>query len=676
MKSKSNKKINNYRPYRTIFLAVSLAFLTLYPFICRLSLMLIPADEQKLFINTNGYAVDLSCYSKEIALLIFAGIVLLYFIGERIFPDNVESISIDRIKSLRTPLICIGGYGLLTVLSYFFSEHKETALFGVNSEYEGMLAILAYIVVFLFALYYLRPVSIEPAQNKKKLAIEPLKLLRAGIIILCGISCVLGLIEIFWKPMLEFTFIQDLISSDKTRDIAHSIRSENFIGQVSLMFNNSGYCGGFCALMVPVMLSLSLEYGEKTAAKSSESDSRTNSDSRISASCRRNMLLQIICVLITGILLVITVWTRSSVALVSLFISIPLVLVLYGPKRASIKTLAANVLAIAVIAAAVYTLTNVLPNSISHKHEAGLDTTVESWSQADNLQPAADNLPLYRLSKAEITADGALDFWSDDTLLRVSIHPMRFYEAQINYNSADFTECLIFSDGTNEINIGAPAMMKPTSIQEALPGFRLADSRYEAVTIHVDKELVIFDFGYMGTVEFYMTEQGFKAFGQGTELLDEIPQPALTGFEGIYRFATGRGYTWSQTLPILGRCFLLGMGNGNFGFYFRQNEIVGLLNTHGSCKYVIDRPHNWYLQIAVSSGIPALLLVIILFLLYIIRFIKNLKAQLLPSSDRVLLIGIFAGLLAFMLCGMINDSYITVNPLFWLLLGTGMASVN
>jgi len=158
-------------------------------------------------------------------------------------------------------------------------------------------------------------------------------------------------------------------------------------------------------------------------------------------------------------------------------------------------------------------------------------------------------------------------------------------------------------------------------------------------------------------------ENGIKLIGQGSALLDEIPQPRVTGFESFYSFGTGRGYMWIQSLPLLWESLIVGGGNGTFAFRFRQNEIVGLLNTHGSCKYVIDRPHNWYLQIALSDGVIALICVVALFLWYIIGFIRKYKS--LEFYD----IGLFLGLVGFMLCGMINDSCITTNPWFWLLLG-------
>ena len=141
---------------------------------------------------------------------------------------------------------------------------------------------------------------------------------------------------------------------------------------------------------------------------------------------------------------------------------------------------------------------------------------------------------------------------------------------------------------------------------------------------------------------------------------------------------------YGHRLPIIKDSLIVGGGNGTFAFRFRQNEIVGLLNTHGSCKYVIDRPHNWYIQIACSAGVPALIAVLVLFIYYIISFCKRFKVACAGKSDgktgttketgigskiELLDIGLFAGLVGFMVCGLINDSCITVNPMFWLFLG-------
>ena len=114
-------------------------------------------------------------------------------------------------------------------------------------------------------------------------------------------------------------------------------------------------------------------------------------------------------------------------------------------------------------------------------------------------------------------------------------------------------------------------------------------------------------------------------------------------------------------------CFLLGKGAGNFPFYFVQNDIAGLLKAQGTSHLVIDKPHNWYLQIAVTSGIPALLAILILFVLFVkygIKFIfsKNPERK---NNDSIFIICLFTGLCGFMVTGLVNDSIVSVSPFFW-----------
>lgn len=681
MKNKNiqSRKVEN-RKYRSFFLCLFSGFLAIYPFIARLCIMRLPEAETEIYRSTNGVEPDLVCYAKEIALIVFAGILILYFLGEKIFPDNVEKIDRNNLKSLRFPIICAAGYGLLTLLSFLTSDYKTTALFGVNSEYEGLLAILSYLVLFFFGLYYMKPSSEK---------IRPLVILRVTVIFMCFIAAILSLIEVFDKPILEFTFIQDLISSKDIEEIAHSITCENFIGQIALLFNNPGYLGGFCALFMPILFASSLEYSDIKSLPTA--DSVTSAP--LPAAARRKSLhvgMRILCIVTFGIMGLALIWSRSTVAKISLFISIPVVILLYLftalrklslDKKDVFSTLFINLIGGLIIASILVFLSDVLPNSITRKHDQGLDTTLTELSAQNSEDSAASSdRPVFRLKKA-LLENGVLKLYSEDSFLQVSMQEDALFNLYLNPNNNDPALSLCFSDGEKELTQTVPAVMQATAIMDEMPGFKLADPRYEAITIVLDDQLIIFDFGYSGTVEFYMTEKGIQIFGQGSNLLEEIPQPRLTGLESLYTFATGRGYVWVQTLPLLKDCIILGYGNGCYGFYFRQNEIVGLLNTHGSCKYVIDRPHNWYLQICMSSGVPAMLLVLMLFIFYIFSFLrpfftKKKTTDTKSGSSCVLLIGIFAGLLGFMLCGMINDSYITVNPLFWVLLGVGITNLN
>ncbi len=636
MNRKKPKKIKRIG-YRQIFLIIAAAFWVVYPFIARIVINKIPEVEAEFFSNQNGYVIDLLLYCKEIALIGFTAVVLLYFLGERIFPDRIEKLDRNRGKQLKVPLIAAGGYILFSVLSFIFCDYKETALFGVNSEYEGLLAIICYVGVFLFAVYYMK----NPAEEKVLTGCE---IFKYGITILCLVIGILSVVEVFCTPLLEISFLQDIISSEKTRDIAHSIKNENFIGQICLMFNNPGFLGGFCALFIPV-------------------------DFCISLSAKK--VWKILGIIGTGLMGLSIYWSRSTVAILSLVISLPLMLLLYirkekGNKKSDYKSFIITAAVTLSIAAAAIVSSEIFP-------------TYSSVTRGTNETPATNvtSEEMFRLSKAEIK-DGELYLHSEDKLLKISVDKALIHNCYLDSATDSFSKCLVFSDGDRIIEGRTPATIKKTTIREETPGFKLTDERYKAITIATEERLLIMDLGYSGTVEFCITEKGLTAFGQGSAQMDEIPQPKVTGLEKFYSFGTGRGYIWVQSLPVIADSIFIGGGNGTFAFRFLQNEMVGLLNTHGSYKYVIDRPHNWYLQVICSDGLLAFVCVLVLFLWYIIRFIKRLnlgkKADPLGLAEvEVFDIGLFAGILGFLICGMINDSCVTVNPLFWLMLGTAVA---
>ena len=720
-----NKKKSRKIGYRQVFMILFTLFWVIYPFIARVLVKKIPAPEDTFFANTRGLIIDLALFCKEVALAVFAGGCILYFLGERIFPDKPAKLSLERFKKLRFPVIFIGGYVLFSVLSFVFCDYKETAFFGVNSEYEGLLAILSYAAVFMLAVFFLKP----QADGDNKLSLT--SIFKYGIIAVSVLAGILGIIEIFVSPILEFTFVQDLISSEENRTIARSIRNENFIGQICLMFHNPGFLGGFCALITPVCIALSME-GKKIRG--------------------------IVCSVAAGLLIMDTWWSNSRVALVAVILTVPAFMVMsvagikknkLGKGEDSVRRCIINVGIAVVTGVLMIVLSEVLPtyssryreehatstvtetagNSVSDKNpddqaeailsgddsdtDNGMSRIVstgpdgptvvvvtrlgDSADSADKTGTEADSgnksgsttYYKYKLTKAELT-DGALYLYSGETLLKISVDRM-IYDTQIVRGvDRDFSECLVFSDGNDRIGQEKiiPAVLPATNIRGEKPGFGFNDERYRAVKIALDDRLMYIDLGYSGTVEFYLTEDGIKLIGQGSALLDEIPQPRVTGLESLFSFSTGRGYMWVQSLPLLWESLIVGGGNGTFAFRFRQNEIVGLLNTHGSCKYVMDRPHNWYLQIALSDGVTALICVLALFLWYIIGFIRKYKGK--PVMDEpdvftkaavsgtvtgagnefgVFDIGLFLGLTGFMLCGMINDSSVTANPWFWLLLG-------
>ncbi len=78
---------------------------------------------------------------------------------------------------------------------------------------------------------------------------------------------------------------------------------------------------------------------------------------------------------------------------------------------------------------------------------------------------------------------------------------------------------------------------------------------------------------------------------------------------------------------------------------------------------MVEKAHNWYLQVALNTGIPSLMILFCLFGWPFWQLARHY--QQLP----VLLIGISLSLLAYAAYGLINDSSVMVSPYFWIWLG-------
>lgn len=604
------------RRYEKIFIILSLIFFAVYPFIARVTVLAVTADEEYRFSTTNGRICDIALYPKEIAIAAFAAVAILFFAAEMIFPDHPEHLDINRFKNIRLPFIFMLGMLLFASLSFAFSKNREVAFWGVHTEYEGYLALISYLAVCLFGIYYMR----------KDDAIELLKGFVTIISIVAGALCC---VELLWKPILEFRLVQHLISSKELRELAESIRSLYFTGQSSLMFNNPGFLGGFAALMIPIDVAL---YAEAKG---------------LPRKCLHLAALVLMCVAMYG--------SHSRAAEASLIVSIPIALI---PSIRKLKKEAGSMLLPAVIAMVLCIVT-----------VAGMAAAVRAKNGTQEASgPAAKAERLFKLDKAQLER-GMLFFTSGDDTLVCSVDRKKLEE----YLSKDtdekaFVDCISFMDYAGNALGTQYSRFDNNRVDLHLEGVAPADPRFDMITVATEGRMVYFCFGYDGPAQFAMTETGFRSFIQGEKLEDSIPQPKVTGLERFYSFGTGRGYIWIQSLPVMKECLLIGKGCGNFAFNFVQNEMVGLLNTNGSTKYVIDRPHNWYIQSFVSNGLPYVLCMLALFVFVLLRFIVMAKRKELEHFDA----GLFGACLGFMITGIINDSCVTVNPIFWLLFGVAV----
>ena len=195
--------------------------------------------------------------------------------------------------------------------------------------------------------------------------------------------------------------------------------------------------------------------------------------------------------------------------------------------------------------------------------------------------------------------------------------------------------------------------------------------KYDAISAYIENNALTINLGYKDPIRFYMHNNTFYPMLSDKTIVKNIGGNDL-GLDRFYSVATGRGYFWINSIPILKNTIFIGHGAGTFELYFKQYDFVGLLNSQGTTELVVDKPHSFYLQVATQTGIVSLLSLIGIFVIIIFNSIKmyvHHKNGRESNFEITTLIGLSLGNLSYMIFLIANDSSLTVSPVFWLLLG-------
>lgn len=156
------------------------------------------------------------------------------------------------------------------------------------------------------------------------------------------------------------------------------------------------------------------------------------------------------------------------------------------------------------------------------------------------------------------------------------------------------------------------------------------------------------------------------------QLVSAIPDVESCCFVGKENIASTRGYIWSRAIPMLRKSLFIGYGADTFSANFPQDDIVGKLNVYNKTQILIDKPHNYYLQVIHDTGLASLFVLLTIFFLYIKQATNLIVVSNSPESVMISS-AVMSGIVGYLTAGFFNDSVVHVAPLFWLLLGTGYA---
>lgn len=547
MKQKQLKK-QGYTRLPMIFIGVLTALWPLTGFPVTITL----TEAESVYVpNLGGAITDLCVRSREILLFAAGAALVLFWLGERVFPDKPRRSPLLSRHAL--PLMAGTGLILLTaVLSGIFSLHPEISFWGIASESTGIAAFIGLAALFL-------------AAYEGMSSPENLKYITAGATaagLLCG-------------GMLLF----EKLSGQLAGILWGAAESAGTM----LLFGSSTSCGEFCALLFPFLLHSALtepRRGYSIAQALSAGAALCTALSSMSSAAFYGPLAGITALVI---LLTVRVFRGSR-----------------PDWKKSALIAAAAVPAAVLLIAQPGILTASAGNSVSYSPE-------NSWG----------------LTSAELSG-GTLRLRNSDTELVLT---------------ADNGAVTLADSAGETALLAAP------------------EDSADIAGVHAQRsgDILSLDLGYTDVLRFAVmkNELGYVGLNGYIQPLEQSAFPELSEYYGAF---TGRGYIWLNTLPALKNCFLIGTGTGEFCFHYPQNDIVGALNTHGSANLLTDKPHSMYLGLAVSCGIPALLI-------FLALAVITLRRGAVSSVRGGVLSGAFAAVIAALVMGFANDISPVYSPL-------------
>jgi hypothetical protein len=171
---------------------------------------------------------------------------------------------------------------------------------------------------------------------------------------------------------------------------------------------------------------------------------------------------------------------------------------------------------------------------------------------------------------------------------------------------------------------------------------------------------------------FTVREDGTYYYNElGNEVkLSKVP---AIGWSDNLSFGSGRGYIWSRTLPMIAETVFVGRGADTYALYYPHNDYVGKYNAGWNINTIVDKPHNMYMGAAVGTGLISVIALVALYVMYIVQSVRIYMREEFNDFISIVGVGILFGVVGFAVAGFVDDSSVSVMPLFYGLMGVGAA---
>lgn len=560
---------------------------------------------------------DFFSYYKMEAILVCAAlafIILLY----RIF---VQAFFIKR-SFVYIPLIV---YSISVLLSYVFSDYKEFALLGWNERFEGTLVLLSYMIMLFFI------VNSVNSERDVKYVVYPLAVTSA-ILGLLGLSQALD--HDFFRTAIGKKLITPSWFWDQVDSLNFTFQNKEIYQTVY----NINYVSFYLTLLIPLFGLLFI---------------RSMMEGKKELTWKK---------IVWGTLFILLVFnligSASSGGFMGMAVAVFVAIIVLNKRIVEWHKPVLIMLALTVIVAGI---------------------SYERWFP--ELSGAISSV-LGRKIEQPISLDATKD--GDDNNAENIRHKVDYIETTgdaivVSFEGNEVT-LITFPDDPISLKVldaeGESISLEPTNVS---PIYRIKDERFKQITVRPAQDVEKNNYIILGTDgnewPFQLTEHGPK-YQTGLGVLMDLRRVPAVGWANNQEFGSGRGYVWSRSIPMMKETLLLGHGADTFCIFFPHDDYVGKYNSgtfSNNVNIVVDKPHNMYFGMIIGTGGISMLALLVLWGIYIIQSFLIYGKETFSSFIAFTGAGIFFGICGFLASGLVNDSSVSVMPMFYGLLGTGIA---
>lgn len=505
-------------------------------------------------------------------------------------------------------------YTLFVSLSYFFSDYKLFALWGWNDRFEGTLTLLCYMVMLF---YIINTVNTE----------KNVKLVVYSLAVISSLLGLLGLSQALNHDFFRTTIGKKLITPTWFWDQLDNLNF-TFTDEIYQTVYNINYVSFYLTLLIPLFGLLFIR--------------------SVMIGKDEPLYKKFLWGALFALLLYNLIGSASSGGLLGMAVVVIVAVIVLNRR---IIQWAKPIIILLIVTLVI--------GGISYQrwsHE--LSSAIEGVTSVQNKEDAESQDIRHKIDFIETTGDDIILGYNGDKLV-FKTYP----DDPAAVSISDSKGTTLMADQTKDDSFT----------------FQISDERYDWISMKPGRDeegnnyVILLTDGHEWP--FLITKDGPK-YRTGTGNLINLTKIASIGFKDNGSWGNGRGYIWSRSLPMIKDTLLLGYGADTYCIYFPHDDYVGKYNSGSFSKnlnIIVDKPHNMYIGTALGTGMISLLALLTLWGIYLVQSFRIYLREKYIDSTSYIGAGIFLGICGFLAAGLVNDSSVSVMPMFYGLLGTGIA---